>query len=298
MSSFWHWYICAIALGSIFGCAYILHRTRNMPAPADPEETTGHTFDGIEEYNKPLPLWWLWKFYASIVFALIYLALYPGLGTWEGLLKWTSVGELEEDQAAAAKKYDPIFAKFAAMSVEQLNQDPKAVAMGRRLFGNNCALCHGTDARGGHGFPDLTDSDWLYGGDFETIKTTLHKGRSGQMPAWSRVLKNEQITGLVNYVLKISGNEHDAGMAAAGEAIFQQRCTVCHGKDARGGYDFGAPNLTDNIWLYRQRGNKLADDLYFTLRNGRSGEMPSWDTILGDDKIHILSAYVYGLSRQ
>ncbi len=296
MTSFWHWYITAITLGVILGSAWILHMTRRMPGTSDPEETTGHVFDGIEEYNKPLPLWWLWMFYILIAFSLVYLALYPGLGNWKGLLGWTSHKELARDQAIAAKKYDPIFAKYASMGVEDLLKDERAMGMGRRLFLNNCALCHGTDARGSHGFPNLTDNDWLYGGEFETIKTTLHQGRSGQMPAWGKVLNNAEIRGVVNYILSISGNQHDTRETALGATIYQERCALCHGKDAKGGRDFGAPNLTDNIWLYRQPGNKLVDDLYFTLRNGRTGEMPPWDHILSESKIHLISAYVYSLS--
>lgn len=298
MTSFWHWWVTAITLGVIGGSWWILHRTRKMPGSIDPDETTGHTFDGIEEYNKPLPLWWLWMFYILIAAALAYLALYPGLGNYKGLLGWTSIKQLEAEQQVARAKYDPIFEKYASMGVDQLLKDPRAIGMGKRLFANNCALCHGTDAKGGHGFPNLTDDDWLYGGEFETIKATLRHGRAGQMPSWQKVLTDGEIREVVNYVMQISGNPHDAEAASNGSVVFAERCTICHGKDAKGGMDFGAPNLTDNIWLYRQRGNKLIEDLYFTLRNGRTGEMPKWDEIMGENKIHLTSAYVYSLSNR
>ncbi|MFV1872883.1 MAG: cbb3-type cytochrome c oxidase N-terminal domain-containing protein [Oleiphilus sp.] len=183
MTSFWSYWVSIITLGSIFGCVWLLYVTRkSQPSDTVTEDKTGHTYDGIEEYDNPMPKWWLVFFMLTIVFGLIYLVIYPGLGNFKGLSGWTSVGQWEEEVKEANELYTPIFEAYAKTPIIELAKDVEAMKVGQRLFANNCAVCHGSTGRGSLGFPNLTDDDWLYGGDPETIKTTLINGRNGQMP--------------------------------------------------------------------------------------------------------------------
>ena len=292
---FWPIYISVITVVSIIACAVLLWSlsTRRVAAGAAPN-VTGHVWDGdLEEYNNPLPRWWIWLFYLTIVFAIAYLTLYPGLGSYPGLLKWTSRGEFEADQAAASKAYQPIYAKFAAMSIPDVARDPQAREMGQRLFLNYCSQCHASDARGGKGFPDLTDKDWLYGGDPETIVATITNGRNAMMPAWGKILGDETTHNLAEYVASLSGATHDAAKAARGKEVFATTCVACHGPEGKGNPALGAPNLTDAIWLYGGSNAALLE----TIGKGRNGVMPAWGEFLGPDKIHVLAGFVYGLSQ-
>lgn len=292
---FWPVYISVITIVSILACAILLWSlsTRRVAAGTAPN-VTGHVWDGdLEEYNNPLPRWWIWLFYLTIVFAIGYLALYPGLGSYPGLLKWTSRGEFEADQAEASKAYQPIYAKFAAMSIPDVARDPQAREMGQRLFLNYCAQCHASDARGGKGFPDLTDKDWLYGGDPETIVATITNGRTAMMPAWGKILGDDATHNLADYVASLSGATHDAARAARGKEVFATTCVACHGPEGKGNPAMGAPNLTDAIWLYGGSNAALLE----SIGKGRNGVMPAWGEFLGPDKIHVLAGFVYGLSQ-
>ncbi|MDO6563492.1 cytochrome-c oxidase, cbb3-type subunit III [Amphritea sp. 1_MG-2023] len=294
MSPFWNAWVWAITLVVILGCTWLLLATRRSePHKESTEETLGHTFDGIEEYDNPLPSWWFQMFIGTVIFAIAYLALY-GLANVKGFYGWSSVGQYEEEMAHAEEVYKPVFAKYAAMSVEDLQAQPDGLKIGQRMFANNCAVCHGATATGAHGFPNLTDNDWLYGGAPATIKQTITNGRQGAMPAWGAVLGEEGVRDVTSYVLSLSGIEHDTEMAARGQQQFQALCTACHGADGKGTQALGAPNLTDNVWLY---GNSFAE-ISHTIRTGRAGVMPAHKALLSDDKIQLITAYVYSLSNK
>ncbi|KRW73167.1 cytochrome-c oxidase, cbb3-type subunit III [Stutzerimonas nitrititolerans] len=302
MTSFWSWYVTLLSLGTIAALVWLLLATRKGQRRDSTEETVGHSYDGIEEYDNPLPRWWFMLFVATVVFALGYLALYPGLGNWKGLLPgyeggWTQVKEWQREMDRANEQYGPLYAKFAAMPVEEVAQDPQALKMGGRLFASNCSVCHGSDAKGAYGFPNLTDHDWLYGGEPETIKTTILGGRQAVMPAWKDVIGEEGIRNVAGYVRSLSGRDVPEGIDSdieQGQKIFAANCVVCHGPDAKGIQAMGAPNLTDNVWLYGSSFGQIQQ----TLRYGRNGRMPAQEAILGHDKVHLLAAYVYSLSQQ
>lgn len=298
MSAFWSAWVTVITLAVILGCTWLLLATRkSQPHQDTTEETLGHEFDGIEEYDNPLPKWWFQMFIGTVIFGLAYLVLYPGFGNFQGLLGWSSTGQWEEEMQHAEETYKPVFAKYAALPVEELVANPEnenGLKMGQRMFANNCSLCHGTAATGAHGFPNLTDADWLYGGDAATIKASIANGRSGSMPPWGAVLGEEGVRDVTSYVLSLSGAEADAEAAARGQTQFQALCTACHGADAKGLPILGAPDLTDNVWLYGGSFEKVAH----SIRNGRNGVMPAHKDLLSDEKIHLITAYVYSLSNK
>jgi cytochrome c oxidase cbb3-type subunit 3 len=292
-SSFWDVYIAVITLVSVVACGVFLKMQSVRRVAGSGSETTGHTWDeDLGEFNNPLPRWWMWLFYLTIVFALVYLALYPGLGSWKGLLGWSEVGQLKQEDAAAEAKYGPIYEKFAAQDVVALAKNPDALAIGQKLFLNNCAQCHASDGGGSRGFPNLTDNDWLYGGDPATIEQTITNGRNGVMPPWGPVLGAEGVKDVANYVLSLSGGAADSIRVARGRDIFAKTCVACHGPEAKGTPALGAPNLTDKTWLYGGGEPTVIE----TITNGRNGHMPTWKGILEPAKIHLLAAYVYSLS--
>ena len=302
MTTFWSWYITLLSLGTIAALVWLLLATRKGQRHDSTEETVGHSYDGIEEYDNPLPRWWFMLFVATVLFALGYLALYPGLGNWKGMLPgyeggWTQVKEWQREMDKANEQYGPLYAKFAAMPVEEVAQDPQALKMGGRLFASNCSVCHGSDAKGAYGFPNLTDNDWLYGGEPETIKTTIRGGRQAAMPAWRDVIGEDGIRNVAAYVRSLSGRDVPEGINAdveQGQKIFATNCVACHGPEGKGTHAMGAPNLTDNIWLYGSSFGQIQQ----TLRYGRNGRMPAQQDHLGNDKVHLLAAYVYSLSHQ
>ncbi len=296
MSVFWSVWISAITLGVIVGCTWLLFAVRNgQPHQETTEETLGHAFDGIEEYDNPLPKWWFQMFLGTVIFSLIYLVMYPGLGTFPGLLGWTQVGQWETEMAHADENYAPVFAKYATLSISDLQQTENAAGlkMGQRMFASNCALCHGSSASGAHGFPDLTDTDWLYGGNVATIKQTISDGRTGGMPPWGAVLGESGVRDMTHYVLSLSGNDADIDAVNRARPQFQALCTACHGQDGTGLQALGAPNLTDDVWLYGGAFEQVAH----TIRTGRNGIMPAHKALLSEAKIHLITAYVYSLSR-
>lgn len=298
MSDFWSFWVAAIVTINLGLCVWLLIYV-SKPIDNEPAmgESMGHSFDGIEEYNNPMPRWWIGLFWATIVFAIGYLVAYPGYGKFAGILNWTQVNQYETEVKAADEKYAPIFQKYAAMPIEQVAADPDARAMGQRLFLSNCAVCHGSNAQGARGFPNLTDNDWLYGGEPATIVESITNGRQAGMPNWGAVLGEEGVNEVAFYVASLSHPElktEKAELIAAGEAKFQANCAMCHGADAKGNHVFGAPNLTDNIWLY---GGSIAT-IKETITSGRQGKMPAQHERLSPAKIHLLAAYVYGLSHK
>ncbi len=295
LSSFWSAWVTILTLGSIFGSYWLLASVRKgQKNNTDTNATTGHVYDGIEEYDNPLPKWWYWKYVILVIFALGYLALYPGLGNFKGLLGWTQVKEYERAMEKAEAEFGPMFAQFANTPIEELAQNDQAMRIGQRLFSNNCAVCHGSAATGSYGFPNLTDNDWLYGGEAEAIKTTIMNGRVAAMPAWGVTLGEKGVYQVSQYVLSLSDRAEDMEAVESGKALYNTNCVACHGQEAKGNHLFGAPNLTDNIWLY----GGSQEQIMQTVRNGRNGKMPAWNEILGEDKVHIVSSYVYSLSNQ
>lgn len=301
MSTFWSGWIIVLTLTNLVLLFWLLMANRKRVVTGDDNgeaKTTGHEYDGIEEYDNPLPRWWFGLFLATFIFAAGYLVAYPGLGSWKGLLGWTSTNQLEAEHAAAKATYDETFGKFAQMPIEQLAKDPEAMKMGSRLFLNNCAVCHGSDASGNFGFPNLMDKDWLYGGEPDRIKETIVLGRQGAMPAWGAILGEANVVNVVEYVLQGAGKEHDAAKAELGKAIFATNCVACHGADGKGNHLVGAPNLTDDVWLYgAATPEELGATLRQTIRNGRAGVMPAHAETLKAERIHLLTAYVYSLSQ-
>lgn len=295
VSGFWNWFILVSVVLSFVGIfALIIWMSRGTKR-GEKVSSMGHVWDEtLEELNNPLPMWWLYMFYITLVFGIAYLFLYPGSGVFAGALKWSEVGQYETEMKVANEKYGPLFEKYRTEDLKLVAADPEAQKMGKRLFMTYCTNCHGSDARGGPGYPNLTDSDWLYGGEPETIQTTIMNGRNGVMPAWGAVLGNEGVIDVANYVMSLSGRTVNADAAAAGKVKFQQICAACHGPDGKGNKALGAPNLTDNTWLYG--GSQAA--IIKTVTNGRNGHMPAHGEFLGEAKVHLLAAYVYSLSNQ
>ena len=296
MGIFWNVWIIGLTMTNLVLVLWVLLANRKVAvSDQDDEEnkTTGHVYDGIEEYDNPLPRWWFNMFIATFLFTAIYLVLYPGLGSWKGLFGWTSVKELRGDQQQAEAKYADTFGTYAKMPIEELSKDPAAMKMGLRLFANNCAVCHGSDGGGNFGFPNLTDHDWLWGGAPERIQETITLGRKGGMPTWGPLLGETKIAEVAEYVLQLGGHEHDAAKAELGSQVFAQNCVACHGADGKGNQQLGAPNLTDDIWLYGGEPQEIRQ----TIRQGRAGVMPSHQELLKEDRIHLLAAYVYSLSQ-
>jgi len=292
-SQFWDVYVAILSIVSIVACALFLksQSVRKVPGAAP---TTGHTWDeDLAEYNNPLPQWWSWLFYITIVFAIAYLVLYPGLGSWRGALGWSQVTQLEQELAAADKRFGPMYEKFAALDVEALSKNPEALAIGQKLFLNNCAQCHASDGGGSRGFPNLTDRDWQWGGDPATIKATITNGRTGTMPPFGPALGEQGVKDVAHYVMSLSGLTHDSLRRARGEPIFKQICAACHGAEGKGNPALGAPNLTDRIWLHGSGEPTIIE----TITRGRSGQMPAHKELLSEAKIHLLTAYVLSLSQ-
>jgi cytochrome c oxidase cbb3-type subunit III len=295
MSSFWSWYITIIALANIFAMWWLIKWTaKKRPNERPQTETTGHTWDeNIAELNQPMPRWWLWLFYITIVFGLIYLALYPGLGRYPGLLNWSMETAYEAELADAEERYGPLFAAFAERDIAELASDTEAMATGRRLFGNNCAVCHGADGQGSPGFPNLRDGEWLYGGSADAIRHSILHGRSGVMPPMGSALGEQGVQEVAAFVYSLNGRSAPEHLVRAGQSRFAQMCAACHGVDGTGNHAIGAPNLTTRNWLYGGTLRAISE----SIRDGRQGAMPGQKELLGEDRVHLLAAYVYSLSR-
>lgn len=287
-------YVIFLVLLSIFFYSWLIFYTRNA-TPQD-DDNHGHSFDGITELNEPLPSWWLWLFVLTIIFGLFYLALYPGLGLNKGLLEWTSHKACDEISKKEDDFYKPLYVSFSKISIEDLSSNLKAMKIGKSLFINNCSLCHGLDARGGNGFPNLTNDKWLYGGTPAEIKTTITNGRKGRMPPYTPVFEEEdEIDSTVHYVLALSDETKDqsSALTSKGKIKFSTICSACHGLNGKGNKFIGAPDLTDPQWIY---GNSF-DSIKYTIKFGRNGTMPSHKDVLTKEQIHILTAYIYSLNK-
>ncbi len=296
VSGFWNGYVMVLLGLSLAFCLFILVSNMGKGAKKGEEvELHGHVWDEtLAEYNNPLPQWWMYLFWITVIFAIVYLVAYPGFGNFKGMLGWSSQGQYDGEIVKADEKYAPIFKKFADMDLKAVAADPEAKAMGQRLFLTYCAQCHGSDARGAKGFPNLTDNDWLYGGEPDTIKTTILGGRQGIMPPFGPALGADGVEDVANYVRSLSGLANDSLRAQRGQELFAQNCAACHGPDAKGMAAIGAPNLTDETWLYGSSKTTIME----TVTNGRSNKMPTFEAFLGNDKVHLLAAYVYGLSNE
>ncbi|WP_201615949.1 cytochrome-c oxidase, cbb3-type subunit III [Psychrobacter urativorans] len=353
MTFFWSTWITVLSFMCWLGILGVLLMVLKYKPEIDEDGTTGHNYDGIQEYDKPLPKWWLVIFFGSIVWAVAYWVFFPAMfpAHWDGIatvevdgetVPWTSHNELFSDLESNNKVFTDNFEKNIlvkadatgaaqtlatlnelqatmrrseappadlqtkidekiaelAPAVEKLSENPNALKVGSRLFLQNCSVCHGSNAKGAPGYPNLTDNDWLYGGEATNILTTLHNGRVGGMPAWRDQIGEGGVRAVAEYVLSISGNQEgydlDKTMVSQGEVIFHEptNCVLCHGEDAKGMTSTGSPNLTDNIWLYGGDRETIRE----TLRYGRAGVMPEWETKLGNERIMLLAAYVYSLS--
>lgn len=273
-------------------------------------ETVGHEWDGIEELNTPLPRWWLWSLYATIVWAIAYAIAYPA---WPlineataGVLRWSSRGQLEQELAAERARKAPLLRTVAATPIEQLPSDPRlmqaAVEGGRAAFRQNCVQCHGSGAAGSKGYPNLNDDDWLWGGDLTSIHYSVEHGirnpghdqtRTSQMPAFGRdkLLQPAEIDDLAAFVRSASRQQAFTDSARRGAASFANNCAACHGSDARGNRELGAPDLTDAIWLY----GGDADSVRKSINDARFGVMPRWGEKLDPATVKMLAAYVHSL---
>ena len=295
-SDFWSWFIIIVTGVSFVAMFILLRWLSGAPQkPGEKVETMGHVWDGdLEELNNPLPRWWLGMFYITLFFGIGYLLLYPGMGTFAGFLGWTQTGQYDEEVAAAEARYGPLYEQFLAQDLKTVAADDQAKKMGRRLFLNYCAQCHGSDAGGSRGFPSLNDYDWLYGGEPETIKASIMDGRNGIMPPWEDSLGNEGVTNVALYVTSLSGREVDPVVAAKGKQTYATLCVACHGADGKGNPAMGAPNLTDHVWLYGGSQKRIIE----SIAKGRSGNMPAHREFLGEAKAHLLAAYIYSLSNK
>ncbi len=291
VSGFWNIYIAVITIVSILGCAVLLWIQSS--AKHVEGKTTGHIWDeNLEEFSNPLPNWWRWLFYLTVIFALFYLAMYPGLGSFKGQYQWTSTGQYDNEMKKADDQYGPIFRKYLKQDIRVVATNPEAREMGQRLFLTYCAQCHGSDAQGAKGFPNLTDKDWLFGGSPEQIKETITQGRTALMPAKGVKpdLSSDEIKDIAHYVRSLSGLAADPIRIHRGKLLFSVACAACHGADGMGNVGL-APNLADKVWLYGRSETTIIE----TISNGRSNQMPAFGDFLGEAKVHLLTAYVYGL---
>ena len=292
-SELWSLYVGATTLVSIIACAVFL-KVQSVRRTAK-GETSGHVWDGdLTEYNNPMPRWWAWLFYLSVIFALVYVVLYPGLGSYAGKLGWSQLQQLEAETQAANERFGPIYAKFAAQDVAAVARNPEALAIGQKLFLNHCAQCHAADGGGSRGFPNLADNDWLWGGTPEAIRQTIAEGRTGVMPPLGEALGGgAAVKDVAHYVLSLSGRTHDALRAYGGKSKFNEACVACHGADGKGNQQLGAPNLTDRVWLHGSSEAQIIEQI----SKGRTNQMPAHKDVLSAEKIHLLTAYVLSLSR-
>lgn len=294
-SDFWHYYVAGLTLVSIIACLILLWISGTTKASTHADNTTGHVWDeDLKEMNNPLPRWWVYLFIITVVFALIYGALYPMFGSYQGKLGWSSDGQHAAEVEKVEEAIAPIYAKFTGMEPEKLAGEAPAMAIGERLFMNYCAQCHGSDARGSKGFPNLTDGDWLWGGDPAAIKTSITEGRMGVMPPMAAAVGTaEDVGNLAHYVLSLSGSPHDSIKASQGRANYAS-CAACHGMDGKGNTAMGAPNLADGVWLHGWG----ADAIVKIINEGKTNVMPAQNALLTEAQIHVLTSYVWGMSNK
>lgn len=288
----WSIFVAIATLVGLVACLVLLMIASRRRVMAD-DNTTGHVWDeDLRELNNPLPRWWMWLFVITVAFSFAYLFLYPGLGSHEGSLKWSSQAQLQTEDQRATAALGPVYAKYAAKAAADLARDPQAMGIGERLFLNNCAACHGSDGRGAKGFPNLTDNDWLWGGSHEAIKESITKGRNGVMPPMAATLGSaEDVRNVAQYVLSLSNSAHDSVAANLGKPKFGV-CAACHGVDGKGNAALGAPNLSDKIWLHGWGEQAIVN----IITQGKNNAMPAQGPRLTTEQIHVLAAYVMSLS--
>jgi cytochrome c oxidase cbb3-type subunit III len=312
VSGFWNVYVIVLVVASIAACAWLLWVTGRVKVSApkgaakpaggssSQAEVTGHVWDGdLQEYNNPLPRWWSNLFWLTIAFGVVYLTLYPGLGSFPGVLGWSSAGAYNTEKTDFDAKLQPLYDKYVAMDVPQIASDPAARETGERLFLTYCSPCHGSDAGGAKGFPNLRDHDWLYGGEPANIITTITGGRMGVMPAFGPILGDEGVRDVSAYVRSLSGLPHDSLKAQLGKPIFATNCVACHGADGKGNQAIGAPNLTDNVWLFGSSEAAIAEGIAKGHNLDAAGgvtPMPAFGPTLGPAKVKLLAAYIWSLS--
>ena len=289
MSASWHWFVIAGTFLSLAAMLWLLLSNRKTGG-----ENHDHEWDGITEYDNPLPFWWVGMFIASMVFALLYLAFYPGLGNFSGAGDWSAARQHDQQMAQHEARFAPLYRELAAKSAEEIMASAQGMQVGRRLFLNNCATCHGINGTGSKGFPNLTDEEWIWGGDLQSVTHSIHKGRQAAMPGWAPSLGDTGVTNVAHYVLSLSGAEHNPSLAAQGKSQYDVFCVACHQADGKGSSLLGAPDLTNDIWLY---GGTLVD-IAESIAAGRNGNMPEHTTLIGPDRSTILAAYVMSLQRE
>jgi len=298
MSAFWHWFVVIITLGFTAAMVWLFIATgrtevKHLEA-GDEDETTGHVWDeDLREFNNPMPRWWLWLFYGTVIFSLLYLVLYPGLGRYEGTLGWTQEGQYEAEMERASEAFREQFAELADQPLEQLVDDEEALRVGRNIYAHNCSTCHGSDARGSQGYPNLADDHWIWGGSPQRVLESIQSGRQAVMPPFGDALGEQGVTRTAIYVQQLAGQSVDATMAAAGEKRYQQNCAACHRPDGTGNIQLGAPDLTSGVYTY---GGDL-ESIKQTIRNGRNGVMPAQMDLLGEIRTRLVAAYVLSLSQ-
>ncbi|MFK8068935.1 MAG: cytochrome-c oxidase, cbb3-type subunit III [Gammaproteobacteria bacterium] len=295
VNEFWNWFVIISTIISVLACWWLVlsQSKKGQKSSTGDVESTGHIWDeDLQELNNQLPRWWLYMFYITLYFGSAYLILYPGLGDFQGLLGWSQVKEYEDEVADAEKSYGPIFNKFVDQDLKTVAADPEAQEIGKRLYSTYCTQCHGSDARGARGYPNLVDNDSLYGSDPDTIKTSIMNGRNGVMPAWEQTLGNEGVFSVTAYIESFRGKEIDPVIASQGKTIYMTTCAACHGAEATGTQALGAPNLKDDIWLYGGSNKRIME----SVAKGRQGQMPPHGEFLGEAKVHLLAAYIYRLS--
>ena len=300
MTAGWSWYVIALVTLNILGCVWLLWWTaRRRPGDPKPEDTS-HVWDGdLTEYNKPLPRWWINLFYLTIVFSIGYLVWYPGLGNIAGYAKWTSAGEHDADKAAYTAKLEKTFAPYQGQSIDALARDPQAVRLGSSIFGNTCATCHGSAGKGAIGYPNLTDNVWHWGGSPEQVLQSVLDGREGVMPPWGKILEGMGGADATDYVIahvralgERGGDARGDFAAARGKALYEGVCVACHGVDGKGNQALGAPDLTDDYWMYGDSREALREGI----ANGHHGIMPAHRALLGETRARLAAAYVWSLS--
>ncbi len=290
---FWNLFLVLVTLGSIGGLGLLLYAQSKGKVKGTTSETTGHVWDDdLRELNNPLPAWWRNLFYITLVFGAVYLLFYPGLGNNDMFLGWTQVKQYEAEMQAAQEKYGPLFEQYQATPIEELARTPDALRMGERLYASYCTQCHGSDAGGVRGYPNLRDAEWQWGGSPARIEESILKGRQAAMPPWQAALGDEGVSQVTQYVLSLAGREHAAAAAEQGKAHYAA-CMGCHGPEGKGNELLGAPDLTDEVWLYGASPKAIE----ISIARGRNGVMPAHEEFLGPAKVHLLSAYVYSLSQ-
>lgn len=292
-SGYWSVLVAVVSLLGIAACLWLLWVTARTKVVATADNTTGHVWDGdLREMNNPLPRWWMWMFVGTVVFSLGYLVAYPGLGQFAGVLGWSTQGEYDAEVASARKALEPLNARFATMTPQAIAGDKQGMEMAERLFMNNCSQCHGSDAKGGKGFPNLTDKDWLYGGTPDKIVETITAGRVGMMPPMAAAVGGpDDVRNVANYVMSLSGAPHDAARAELGKPKFMV-CAACHGADGKGNQAMGSANLTDAVWLHGHGEAAIIS----MVNNGKTNAMPAQSGKLTETQIRLLGAYVWRFS--